>query len=116
MRWERSRWKERTSVGVRERMAKELSLPNDGAGSVDAGRLGDGERTAAWVFSELEYVRREAQVEAELAYEAWCQLPGGDGYAVYRAAQDRADAAQDQLAGWVRGSRSDRSSERPWNG
>jgi hypothetical protein len=46
--------------------------------------------------------RREAQAEAQLAYEAWCRVPGRDGHAVYRAAQDRADAAQDELAAWVR--------------
>ena len=52
-----------------------------------------------WMFCELTYVRREAQAEADLAYEAWCRLPGRDGYAVYRATEDRADAAQDTLAG-----------------
>jgi hypothetical protein len=55
----------------------------------------------AWMFYELSYVRREAQSEADVAYEMWCRLPGRDGYAVYRAAQDRADIAQDQLAAWV---------------
>lgn len=53
------------------------------------------------LLEELRYVRREAQVEANLAYEDWIARPGGDGYLVYRAAQDRADAAQDQLAGWA---------------
>jgi hypothetical protein len=81
---------------------------------VHAAHLGYGEQTAAWVFYELKYVRREAQAEAELAYEAWCQLPGRDGYAVYRAAQDRADAAQDQLADWVRGSQGGRPWGHPW--
>jgi hypothetical protein len=59
-------------------------------------------QTRDLVFDELAYVRREAQAEAELAYGAWCRLLGADGYAVYRAAQDRADAAHDQLAAWVR--------------
>jgi hypothetical protein len=59
------------------------------------------EQGRVWVFDELTYVRREAQAEAELAYEAWCRLPGRDGYSVYRAAQDRADIAQDELATWV---------------
>ena len=69
----------------------------------------DGDQTtAAWVVCELDYVRREAQAEAELAYEAWRDLPGNDAYAVYRAAQDRADAAQDQLAASVRGAGHDR--------
>jgi hypothetical protein len=65
------------------------------------------EPITAWVFYELDYIRREAQTEADLAYEAWCQVPGADGYAVYRAAQDRADAAQDRLAGYAGGSRTD---------
>jgi hypothetical protein len=60
------------------------------------------EQARAWIFYELTYVRREAQAEADLAYEAWCRLAGRDRYAVYRAAQDRADAAQDELAAWVR--------------
>ena len=54
-----------------------------------------------WIGDELSYVRVEAQVEAELAYDHWCRHPGADGYAVYRAAQDRADAAQDLLAQWT---------------
>jgi hypothetical protein len=44
------------------------------------------------------YAWDEAQVEAEQAYEAWCGEPGRHAYVVYRAAQDRADAAQDALA------------------
>ena len=56
---------------------------------------------APWVFYELQFVRREAQREADLAYQAWSRHPGRDGYAVYRAAQDRADAAQDELAAYV---------------
>ena len=39
----------------------------------------------------------EAQHEADLAYAAWRRGEPG-AYAVYRAAQDRADAAQDALA------------------
>jgi hypothetical protein len=68
---------------------------------IDTADSGSRERNPAWTFYELGHVRREAQAEAELAYEAWCRHPGRDGYAVYRAAQDRADAAQDQLAAWV---------------
>jgi hypothetical protein len=40
-----------------------------------------------------------ARAEANLAYEAWCDSPGCDAYAVYRAAEDRADAAEQALAG-----------------
>lgn len=82
-------------------------------GLAQTAQLG-GDRTQGWMFHELQYVRREAQAEAELAYAAWSELAGRDGYAVYRAAQDRADAAQDQLAEFVRRSHSERSSGRRW--
>ncbi len=39
-----------------------------------------------------------ARAEANLAYDAWCLRPGAEGYAVYRAAEDRADAAEASLA------------------
>jgi hypothetical protein len=39
-----------------------------------------------------------ARAEANLAYDAWCSWPGADAYAVYRAAEDRADAAETELA------------------
>ena len=38
-----------------------------------------------------------ARAEANLAYDAWCSRPGSEGYAVYRAAEDRADAAEEAL-------------------
>jgi hypothetical protein len=38
-----------------------------------------------------------ARAEANLAYDTWCAAPGRDSYAVYRAAEDRADAAEDAL-------------------
>lgn len=50
------------------------------------------------MLEELHFVRREAQAEAYVAYEDWRQHPRSDRYAVYLAAQDRADAAQDELA------------------
>ena len=50
------------------------------------------------MLEELGFVRREAQAEADEAYEDWKLLASSDAYAVYRAAQDRADAAQDDLA------------------
>jgi hypothetical protein len=40
-----------------------------------------------------------ARAEANLAYDAWCASPGRIAYAVYRAAEDRADAAEQALAG-----------------
>jgi hypothetical protein len=54
-----------------------------------------------WVAGELRYVRRAAQADAERAYDAWRQHPRAATYAAYRAAQDRADAAQDHLAQWL---------------
>jgi hypothetical protein len=39
-----------------------------------------------------------ARAEANLAYDAWCVAPCRDAYAVYRAAEDRADAAEAELA------------------
>jgi acyl-CoA reductase-like NAD-dependent aldehyde dehydrogenase len=53
------------------------------------------------LLEELRFVRREAQAEANVAYEDWGTLLCRERYAVYRAAQDRADAAQDQLANWA---------------
>lgn len=54
-----------------------------------------------WAMHELQFVWREAQAEADLAYRAWSEDRARDGYLVYRAAQDRADAAQDDLAAWA---------------
>ncbi len=39
-----------------------------------------------------------ARAEANLAYDAWADFPGWETYVTYRAAEDRADAAQDALA------------------
>jgi hypothetical protein len=46
---------------------------------------------------ELFVIWSAARADANLAYEAWCVSPGGDAYAVYRAAEDRADAAEGAL-------------------
>ncbi len=50
------------------------------------------------LLEEYSFIRREAQAEADLAYEDWHAHSCSERYAVYRAAQDRADAAQDDLA------------------
>ena len=47
---------------------------------------------------ELFTIWSAARAEANLAYEAWCDVPGADAYSVYRAAEDRADAAEQALA------------------
>ena len=51
-----------------------------------------------WFADELAFAWRSAQDEAIAAYDAWRESPGPAAYAVYRAAQDRADQAQDVLA------------------
>ena len=40
-----------------------------------------------------------ARAEANIAYDAWREEPGRTSYAVYRAAEDRADAAEIALSG-----------------
>jgi hypothetical protein len=47
---------------------------------------------------ELYVLWSAARAEANIAYDAWRAFPGLDAYAAYRAAEDRADAAQDALA------------------
>jgi hypothetical protein len=47
---------------------------------------------------ELQTVWSAARAEANLAYDAWRATGGGRAYATYRAAEDRADAAEDALA------------------
>ena len=54
-----------------------------------------------WFGDELAFAWRTAQDEAIAAYEAWRASPGRSASAVYRAAQDRADQAQDALAAWA---------------
>lgn len=49
-------------------------------------------------WNELYGVWSDAHEEAEDAYRAWIVRGGSDQYALYRAAQDREDAAQDALA------------------
>lgn len=69
-------------------------------------RAGSGARPSVADYAlleELSFVRREAQAEANLAYRDWLEQRSLESYLVYRAAQDRADAAQDQLASWARG-------------
>jgi hypothetical protein len=54
--------------------------------------------TATQRHDELYTIWSAARAEANLAYEAWCDVPGSDSYSVYRAAEDRADAAEQALA------------------
>ena len=54
--------------------------------------------TAAQRHDELYTLWSAARAEANLAYEAWCAAPGAESYSIYRAAEDRADAAEQALA------------------
>jgi hypothetical protein len=70
---------------------------------VDIG--GDHTRLAtaeSWVLDELNDAWHAAREEASIAYVDWTELGTGESYVVYRAAQDRADAAQDAVAAWDR--------------
>jgi hypothetical protein len=69
---------------------------------------GLGEAGRPWVLEELRFAWREAQAEAAVAYCHWRRMRDRASYAVYRAAQDRADAAQEAFSEpWVGGSASD---------
>jgi hypothetical protein len=59
----------------------------------------------ASIFECLRAAWKEAQGEAHATYAAWRDDRRPDGYVVYRAAQDRADTAQDTLARWELGAR-----------
>jgi hypothetical protein len=51
-----------------------------------------------WALDPLDHEWQVARRGARLAYERWRHNPGYQTYTTYRAAQDRADAAQDALA------------------
>jgi hypothetical protein len=53
--------------------------------------------TGDWTLDPALSAWREAQEQATIAYAGWRNSPGAAAYAVYRAAQDRADAAQGAL-------------------
>jgi hypothetical protein len=57
-----------------------------------------GDTGRSWVFDELADAWRAAQAEAADAYEHWRETQGAKAFSIYRAAQDRADQAQDVLA------------------
>jgi hypothetical protein len=54
--------------------------------------------TSHRAHDELFVLWSAARAEANIAYDAWCSEPGRLAYAVYRAAEDRADAAETALA------------------
>jgi hypothetical protein len=61
----------------------------DGAGAGYSRRVSRDELFVLW---------SAARAEANMAYDAWCDVPGRMTYAVYRAAEDRADAAEMALS------------------
>jgi hypothetical protein len=56
---------------------------------------------ALWIRDELADTWRAARDDAGAAYGYWSQLRTRESYAIYQAAQDRVDAAQDALACWA---------------
>jgi hypothetical protein len=49
--------------------------------------------------TELFALWSAARAEANVAYDDWCSCPGDpEAYVVYRAAEDRADAAESELS------------------
>jgi hypothetical protein len=56
-----------------------------------------------WALDQLNHEWQLARRLARRAYEQWLHSPGHETYTTYRAAQDRADAAQDVLARRARG-------------
>jgi hypothetical protein len=53
------------------------------------------------IWNEAYLAWSDAHVEAEEAYVAWNRGGGQPAYLIYRAAQDREDAAQDALAAFT---------------
>ncbi|MFL5895493.1 MAG: hypothetical protein ACJ76Z_10305 [Thermoleophilaceae bacterium] len=51
-----------------------------------------------WIQVKRADARRAAEDEATRAYRYWFETSDRIGFAIYRAAQDRADQAQDVLA------------------
>jgi hypothetical protein len=58
--------------------------------------------TNARLHDKLFTVWSAARAEANLAYQAWCEFGGSDAYVIYRAAEDRADAAEQALVAAAR--------------
>jgi hypothetical protein len=50
-----------------------------------------------WVMDKLTYVWLQTHARAKQAYEDWRRNPGIEAYVAFRAAQDQADTAQDEL-------------------
>jgi hypothetical protein len=65
--------------------------------------------TPARAHDELFALWSVARAEANLAYDVWRDRGGPEAYTVYRAAEDRADAAEQALAAHARRRRAQRT-------
>jgi hypothetical protein len=50
-----------------------------------------------WAMDKLTYVWLQTHARAKRAYGEWRRNPGTAAYVAFRAAQDQADTAQDEL-------------------
>jgi hypothetical protein len=65
------------------------------------GPVAEPEDELPFPLEELLFCWRDAEDEAGSAYQLWRERPGVEAFAVYRAAADRAGAAQDALAEYM---------------
>jgi hypothetical protein len=77
---------------------KELLEHLDDTHEIVLGPVGGPDEEMPFPVEELLLCWRDAEDEAACAYQVWRERPGGDAFAVYRAAVDRADAALATLA------------------
>jgi hypothetical protein len=77
---------------------KELLEHLDDTHEIVLGPVGGPDEEMPFPVEELLLCWRDAEDEAACAYQLWRERPGGDAFAVYRAAADRADAAVATLA------------------
>jgi acyl-CoA reductase-like NAD-dependent aldehyde dehydrogenase len=77
---------------------KELLEHLDDTHEIVLGPVAGPEDQGPFPVGELLFCWRDAEDEAACAYQRWRERPGAQAYAVYRAAADRAEAAQATLA------------------
>jgi hypothetical protein len=77
---------------------KELLEHLDDTHELVLGPLAEPEDELPFPIDELLFCWRDAAEEAACALQLWRERPGAVAYAVYRAAADRADAAQAALS------------------
>ena len=77
---------------------KELLERLDDTHELVLGPVAEPEEELPFPVDELLFCWRDAAEEAACAFQLWRERPGAAAYAVYRAAADRADAAQAALS------------------